>query len=139
MTQGAALNTHPKRKKEAVLLCGKEMSISGRKRVSKWDLQEEPQLFLGGTQHGTGLRKAKESVHNKESQSGSTDSEWYGVKSNNIDDREFSDDMLAWDGDGSYSTRMSPGLEDWRQRNRSHSPIIGRARSDRYSAEVHTC
>ncbi|XP_057492814.1 zinc finger CCCH domain-containing protein 38-like [Actinidia eriantha] len=107
------------------------MSISGRKHVSKWDLQEESKLFLGGTLHGTGPRKAKESVHNKESQSWSTDSEWYGVKSDNIDDTEFSDDMLAWDGDGSYSTRMSPGLEDWRQRNRSRSPIIGRARSDR--------
>ncbi|GFY91255.1 zinc finger C-x8-C-x5-C-x3-H type family protein [Actinidia rufa] len=107
------------------------MSISGRKRVSKWDLQEEPQLFLVGTQHGTGLRKAKESAHNKESQSGSTDSEGYGFKSNHRDDREFSDDMLAWDGEGRYSTRMSPGLEDWRQRNRSRSPIIGQARSDR--------
>ncbi|PSS26655.1 Zinc finger CCCH domain-containing protein [Actinidia chinensis var. chinensis] len=107
------------------------MSISGRKRVSKWDLQEEPQLFLGGTQHGTGLRKAKVSAHNKESQSGSTDSEGYGFKSNHRDDREFSDDMLAWDGEGRYSTRMSPGLEDWRQRNRSRSPIIGQARSDR--------
>ena len=113
------------------------MSISGRKRVSKWDLQE-PKLFLGGTQHGTGPQKAKESVHNKESRSGSTDSKGYGFKSNHRDDREFSDDMLAWDEDGRYSTRMSPGLEDWRQRNRSRSPIIGQARSDRYSAELHT-
>ncbi|KAI6699803.1 hypothetical protein NL676_014127 [Syzygium grande] len=31
-------------------------------------------------------------------------------------------DPVPWDRDGSYSTRMSPGLEEWRKRNRSRSP-----------------
>ncbi|XP_030543704.1 zinc finger CCCH domain-containing protein 38 [Rhodamnia argentea] len=31
-------------------------------------------------------------------------------------------DPVPWDRDGSYSTRMSPGLDEWRKRNRSRSP-----------------
>ncbi|KAF8011938.1 hypothetical protein BT93_I0154 [Corymbia citriodora subsp. variegata] len=31
-------------------------------------------------------------------------------------------DPGPWDRDGSYSTRMSPGLDEWRKRNRSRSP-----------------
>lgn len=37
-------------------------------------------------------------------------------------------DPVPWDRDGSYSTRMSPGLDEWRKRNRSRSP---RNKSDR--------
>lgn len=45
---------------------------------------------------------------------------------------------VAWDGDGSYSTKMSPGLDEWREQSRSHSPkngwtrpLRGRSRSSR--------
>ncbi|XP_022739365.1 zinc finger CCCH domain-containing protein 38-like isoform X2 [Durio zibethinus] len=34
-----------------------------------------------------------------------------------------------WDGDETYSMKMSPGLEDWRQQNRHHSPKSDWSRS----------
>lgn len=32
------------------------------------------------------------------------------------------DKLAAWDEDGGYSTRMSPGFSDWRRQNHRHSP-----------------
>lgn len=32
------------------------------------------------------------------------------------------DKLATWDGDGGYSTRMSPGLNDWKNKNHRHSP-----------------
>lgn len=43
---------------------------------------------------------------------------------------------VAWDGDGSYSTRMSPGLDEWRQQSRSHSPKNGWTRSLRFDSPL---
>ncbi|XVF17025.1 hypothetical protein REPUB_Repub10bG0081200 [Reevesia pubescens] len=36
-----------------------------------------------------------------------------------------------WDGDETYSMKMSPGLDDWRQQNRRHSPKSDWSRSHR--------
>ena len=38
-----------------------------------------------------------------------------------------------WDGDETYSMKMSPGLDDWRQKNRHHSPKSDWSRSHRLS------
>lgn len=35
----------------------------------------------------------------------------------------------SWDRDGSYDSRMSPGLDKWRQRSHSQSPRAGWSRS----------
>ena len=43
---------------------------------------------------------------------------------------------LAWDGDGSYSMRMSPGLEEWRGPSRSLSPKNGWSRSLRFDSPL---
>ncbi|KAL7241807.1 hypothetical protein ACSBR1_014400 [Camellia fascicularis] len=106
------------------------MSRSGRTCVSKWD---QPRLFPGDTEYGIWLQNVGESVHNKESQSGRdypelagcTNPELYRVECNN------EDEILEWYGEGCYMTKMSPGLDHWRQQNYSHSPRNGRGRSDR--------
>lgn len=54
-------------------------------------------------------------------------------KNENID-REcnrYVSDSMAWDADEDYSTRMSPGLDEWRQQNHSQSPKSGWSRSMR--------
>ncbi|XP_021301161.1 zinc finger CCCH domain-containing protein 38 isoform X2 [Herrania umbratica] len=38
-----------------------------------------------------------------------------------------------WDGDETYSMRMSPGLDDWRQQNRRHSPKSDWTRSQSFT------
>ncbi|KAF5958935.1 hypothetical protein HYC85_000144 [Camellia sinensis] len=106
------------------------MSRSGRTCVSKWD---QPRLFPGDTEYGIWLQNVGESVHNKESQSGrdcpelagSTNPELYRVECNN------EDEILEWYGEGCYMTKMSPGLDHWRQQKYSHFPRNGRGRSDR--------
>ncbi|XP_048333406.2 zinc finger CCCH domain-containing protein 38 [Ziziphus jujuba] len=47
------------------------------------------------------------------------------------DSNRYIEESMAWDRDGSYGTRMSPGLEEWRQQNHSQSPKSGRSRSMR--------
>lgn len=48
------------------------------------------------------------------------------------DCNRYIEESTAWDRDGGYGTRMSPGLDDWRQQNHSQSPKSGRSRSMRY-------
>ncbi|PON82211.1 Zinc finger, CCCH-type [Trema orientale] len=54
-------------------------------------------------------------------------------KNENIDkDRNrYVTDSMAWDADEDYGTRMSPGLDEWRQKNHSQSPKSGWSRSMR--------
>lgn len=43
-----------------------------------------------------------------------------------------------WDGSGSYGTRMSPGLDEWRQLNHHHSPKNDWHRSRRLVCRLDT-
>ncbi|CAK9168586.1 unnamed protein product [Ilex paraguariensis] len=89
------------------------MSGSGRKRTSKWDLKEVPQLSPGDT--------------HKDAWPGRSVADYK-------DGGEFSDPTMEWDEDGSYSTKMSPGLEDWRQlKQHHHSRKTGYDRSYRFT------
>ncbi|KAA8547011.1 hypothetical protein F0562_003440 [Nyssa sinensis] len=114
------------------------MSRRGRKHISKWDLKEVPQHSLGDVQYDDWPGKGSEFVLNKEPEpvcrspdiAGRNDPKWYGVEANNKDGREFSNATMAWDEDGSYSTKMYPGLDDLRQNSR-HSPKSGWGRSYR--------
>ncbi|XP_058186794.1 uncharacterized protein LOC131303792 isoform X1 [Rhododendron vialii] len=110
------------------------MSRSGRTRSSKSDTKED---YPGDTQHGIRRRKPGDSFCYNKSQTRKhfpqldcvSDSERNGVEYSNKSDREFPDAALAWNRDGSYSTKMSPGLEDRRQQYHSHSPRTGLGRS----------
>ncbi|XP_010245822.1 PREDICTED: zinc finger CCCH domain-containing protein 55 [Nelumbo nucifera] len=50
---------------------------------------------------------------------------------NGEDTSEIPQTMTGWGGDPTYSSNMSPGLDAWRQQNRSHSPKSGRSRAHR--------
>lgn len=50
------------------------------------------------------------------------------IESINKGSNRYMDDSMVWDGDGNCSTRMSPGLDEWRQ-HRSRSPKSGWSRS----------
>ncbi|KAF3440677.1 hypothetical protein FNV43_RR18961 [Rhamnella rubrinervis] len=55
-----------------------------------------------------------------------------GLHKNENTDKDcnrYVEEPMSWDRDGSYGTRMSPGLDDWRQQNNSQSPKSGRSRS----------
>ncbi|GAV61571.1 zf-CCCH domain-containing protein [Cephalotus follicularis] len=99
------------------------MSGSGKKRISKWDMKEESrfsQNLRDGNWHG----KAGTSFHEKRSYSGRSSPEVAGSNGHRwepLPGNSHRDDSTTWDGDGSYSTKMSPGLDEWRQNHR-HSP-----------------
>ncbi|XVE83344.1 hypothetical protein DITRI_Ditri16bG0081500 [Diplodiscus trichospermus] len=40
----------------------------------------------------------------------------------NVDRVKYWKTTTSWDGDENHSMKMSPGLDDWRQQNRRHSP-----------------
>lgn len=54
-----------------------------------------------------------------------------GLHKNENNDKDFKRyvESVAWDRDESYGTRMSPGLDEWRQQDHSQSPKSGRSRS----------
>lgn len=136
------------------------MSGSSRKRTSKWDLREEHQFEPENVPDDYWLGKAGMSFHDKESEpewlspevAGSNSSKWSDpeandlLKSKRLPSREpllgsrgshgrgsnrNLEATVAWEGDGSYSMRMSPGLDDWRQQSRSRSPKNALSRSFR--------
>ncbi|KAF2284407.1 hypothetical protein GH714_021556 [Hevea brasiliensis] len=118
------------------------MSGSGRRRSSKWDLKEESRIPFDNVNENAWSGKAGLSFHDKESQhdwlspegASSTRAKWpvleplSGRRGSHRDDSIDEERnrslkaMATWDGDESYGTRMSPGLDEWRQQNRRNSP-----------------
>ncbi|KDP24789.1 hypothetical protein JCGZ_25410 [Jatropha curcas] len=118
------------------------MSGSGRRRSSKWDLKEESRIQFESIHDNAWPGKAGLCFHDKESQRGwlspeaasgnrpkwSTLEPLPGRRGSRRDDsidedrNRSSKAMTPWDGDDSYGTRMSPGLEEWRQQNHRISP-----------------
>lgn len=127
------------------------MSGSGRRRSSKWDLKEESRIPFDSVHDNAWPGKAGLSFHDKESQRGwlspegasGTRAKWSaleplsgrrGSRRDDSIDEERNRDLKAmptWDGDENYGTRMSPGLDEWRQQNRHNSPKSERKRSRR--------
>lgn len=130
----------------------REMSRSNRKRSSKWDLVEGPQFEDANMQDNGWMGKAGRAFHHKES-----GRDWLSPETNDLHrpkhdldmpSREplpgsrgshknesinkgcnrYMNDSMVWDGDGNCSTRMSPGLDEWRE-HRSRSPKSGWRRS----------
>ncbi|XP_028766035.1 zinc finger CCCH domain-containing protein 38 isoform X2 [Neltuma alba] len=124
------------------------MSGSGRRRSSKWDLRDEPEFVSDSKQLRSGWSSANVT--------GSNSSKWSYLEGNeklkpnsrlpfkepfsggrvsNKDDimnKEYNRDLdtkMAWDADESYGMKMSPGLEEWKRKRRSHSPKNGLDRS----------
>lgn len=128
------------------------MSGSGRRRSSKWDLKEESRIPFDSVHDNAWPGKAGLSFHEKESQRGwlspegasGTRAKWSaleplsgrrGSRRDDSIDEERNRDLKAmptWDGDENYGTRMSPGLDEWRQQNRHNSPKSERKRSRRF-------
>ncbi|XP_057972434.1 zinc finger CCCH domain-containing protein 55-like isoform X2 [Malania oleifera] len=109
------------------------MSRSGRKRHSKWDLKEVPQLPLESVQADDRSGKSNLPFYGKEPQPGQRASEVAGPngkkkwgsqnnESNYKDNNKYLEGTMAWDADGSYGMKMSPGFDEWRQQNRTPSP-----------------
>ncbi|GAB4847733.1 hypothetical protein Ancab_026795 [Ancistrocladus abbreviatus] len=127
------------------------MSESGRRRSSKWDrakVDRSPVDVLGNARS----RKRESSFHDKEAAAWrltydagqdapkniakhdidmQTREPLSGRRNLQRDENMKEKSMSAWDRDGKYTSRMSPGLEEWRQRDRSRSPKSRRVRSHR--------
>ncbi|KAJ8769134.1 hypothetical protein K2173_000909 [Erythroxylum novogranatense] len=117
------------------------MSGTGRKRRSKWDLKEEPRNSLENVRENSWTPKASLPLHDREAARGwyspdTTDGDhpkWSAVETlsgrrsswrdDNIQDRSRTlKAMPSWHEEQSYGTKMSPGLDDWRQQDHRHSP-----------------
>ncbi|KAF2292061.1 hypothetical protein GH714_006464 [Hevea brasiliensis] len=119
-----------------------KMSRSGRRRGSKWDLKEESRIPFDSVHDNAWPGEASLSFHERESQHGwhspegasGNRAKWSvreplpGRRGSRRDDSIDEDPnkslkpMPTWDGDENYGTRMSPGLDEWRQQNRHSSP-----------------
>lgn len=111
-----------------------EMSGSGRKRISKWDLQDKSQkpLSVEDFQNNAVPGEAGKLVQNRESKLGGSNSDpkWYGAEANNEHSGEVLDASMPWDPD----VKMSPDLDDWKQKKRNYSPKSGLGRLNRSSS-----
>lgn len=124
-----------------------EMSGSGRKRSSKWDLRDDPEFAPGSKQLRSGW--------SSEDVAGSNSSKWSYLEGNdkfkpgmgfsskdggrgmNKDDimnkdQRVLDATMEWDTDGSHNKKMSPWLEEWKQKEFSQSPKNDWSRSVRF-------
>jgi hypothetical protein len=116
-----------------------KMSGSGRKRSSKWDLKEGSQMSFEDVEDNAWPGKAGIPFRDKESQcdwlppeaAGGTRSKWLAMEplpgrrgSRRVDniDEDHSRTLKATYEDESYGTRMSPGLDEWRQQSFRNSP-----------------
>ncbi|KAJ6917186.1 zinc finger CCCH domain-containing protein 38-like isoform X1 [Populus alba x Populus x berolinensis] len=115
------------------------MSGSGRKRSSKWDLKEGSRISFEDVEDNTWPGKAGISFRDKESRrdwlppeaAGGSRSKWSAMeplpgrrssrRDDNIDE-DRSRTLKATYEDESYGTRMSPGLDEWRQKSFRNSP-----------------
>ncbi|XP_065877344.1 zinc finger CCCH domain-containing protein 38 isoform X2 [Euphorbia lathyris] len=115
-----------------------KMSSSDRRRSSKWDLKEESRIAFENI-HDSG--KSGLSFHDRETRDWlspeaavGNHSKWSvpeslpGRRGSRRDDSIDEDrnrnlkGMATWEEEESYGTRMSPGLEDWRQQSHHKSP-----------------
>ncbi|KAI4374200.1 hypothetical protein MLD38_012219 [Melastoma candidum] len=124
------------------------MSGKRRRGDSKWDSREDPPVSShhipdnswprrGGVQASRGCddghnncqrwssANEKDSARSRYDSDFSTQDDMVGARSkrkdgyNSVDaGRKFD----SWEGEGTYTTRMSPGLDDWGKRNCSRSP-----------------
>ncbi|KAI9394158.1 hypothetical protein POPTR_005G061100v4 [Populus trichocarpa] len=116
-----------------------KMSGSGRKRSSKWDLKEGSQMSFEDVEDNAWPGKAGIPFRDKESRcdwlppeaAGGTRSKWLAMEplpgrrgSRRVDniDEDHSRTLKATYEDESYGTRMSPGLDEWRQQSFRNSP-----------------
>lgn len=96
------------------------MTGTDRKRISKWDLKEGPHLVRGVHNDGGSGRPSSREQQPR----------WRHGDGNYKQSRESVDASDIWDGEATYGTRMSPGLDEWRQ-IMNRSPESGRGRSYR--------
>ncbi|RZC69401.1 hypothetical protein C5167_032491, partial [Papaver somniferum] len=137
------------------------MTESVRRRSSKWDLKEDPDHFPTEIRQGSGWSGRESRSEWKVSKGlNSHDPKWSSMEARSVsrnegnsrwsssleptsrnrgieiyefDKRDYNDmsRTMALDGDRSYSLSMSPGLDGWREKNRSRSPKGGWSRSHR--------
>ncbi|GAB4848267.1 hypothetical protein Ancab_002934 [Ancistrocladus abbreviatus] len=127
------------------------MGESGRRRSSKWDsrrVDRSPGDILDSARP----RKRESAFYDKEADTWHLPTEARNNAPNNLPKQDIDmqpreplsgrrdfqkhenmteKSLLAWDREGKYTTRMSPGLEEWRQQIRSRSPKRSWARSHR--------
>ncbi|TKY73850.1 Zinc finger CCCH domain-containing protein 38 [Spatholobus suberectus] len=137
--------------KRSITVLASEMSGSGKKRSSKWDLRDDPEFAPDSKQLRSGWSSADVAGSNSSKWSyleggdklkpgtGFSSKEPFsgGGGSNKDDimnkDYRVLDATIEWDEDGSYSKKMSPGFEEWKHKRHSQSPKNGWSRSVRSS------
>ncbi|XP_061363614.1 zinc finger CCCH domain-containing protein 55-like isoform X2 [Gastrolobium bilobum] len=146
--------------KRSITALASEMSGSGRKRSSKWDLRDEPEYAPDSNAPDS---KQLRSRWSSADVAGSNSSKWSylegndklkpgmgfspkepfsGGRGSNKDDimnKDYRvlDATLEWDEDGSYDRKMSPGFEEWKHNRHSQSPQNGWSRSSRSQSPPH--
>lgn len=131
------------------------MSGSGRRRSSKWDLRDEPEFVPDSKQLRSGWSSANVTGGNSSKWSHMEGSEklkpnlrlpfkepFSGGRVPHKDDimnKDYNRDLdseMEWDVDESYGMKMSPGLEEWKRKRRSHSPQNGLDRSVKFNFQL---
>lgn len=117
-------------------LGSREARRSASKRTSKWDVKEvhkfPPKNREESDWHGKTVEPSNDTMATNDLK------HLRGIKGSDKDDRfnnedysHFSEPQMGFARDGSYNTKMSPGLDGWRQQNNSHSPRTDWTRSRR--------
>ncbi|XP_061344635.1 zinc finger CCCH domain-containing protein 38-like [Gastrolobium bilobum] len=106
------------------------MSGSGRKHYSKWDSRDEPQFapdrFPSNNSSKCSYLERNDKL--KPRMGFSWKEPFSGGRGSNKDDitnKDYGDldATIAWDTDGSYDMKMSPGFEEWKNKKHSQSPV----------------
>ncbi|KAL2347259.1 hypothetical protein Fmac_001259 [Flemingia macrophylla] len=108
------------------------MSGSGKKRLSKWDLTDEPEFEPDNSKQSRSGWSSADKL--KPGMGLSSKEPFSGGRGSNKDDvmnKDYRvlDTAMEWDGDGSYNKKMSPAFEEWTQKRQSQSPKNGWSRS----------
>lgn len=117
-------------------LGSREARRSASKRTSKWDVKEvhkfPPKNREESDWHGKTVEPSNDTMAANDLK------HLRGIKGSHKDDSfnnedygHFSEPQMGFARDGSYNTKMSPGLDRWRQQNNSHSPKTDWTRSRR--------
>lgn len=118
-----------------------EMSGSGKKRSSKWDLRDELESEPGSKQMRSGWSSADTAGSRNDTfrpvKEFSSEESFSGRSGSNKDEimhREHRvlDATKEWETDGSRHQKMPPRIEEWKQMRHSQSPENDWSRSARF-------
>lgn len=137
---------HYSKRSFAALVIG--MSGSGKKRSSKWDLRDELESAPGRKQMRSGWFSADTAGSRNDTlrpvKEFSSEESFSGGSGSNKDDimhkeHRVLDATTEWETEGSRRQKMSPRIEEWKQKRHSQSPENGWSRSVRFVSLLSVC